>query len=131
MFVKQLTAALAVMAALITPVAPVQAASWKHIGSRSVSDTLERDTIYGAGDGRFREIRICAEQRAVRIQSVEITFGNGERQTVETRRRIGAGTCTRGIDLAGLERVIRTVTFDYQTAAAAGPQAVVSVFGQR
>lgn len=131
MFVKYLAAALGIAAALITPVAPVQAASWKHIGSRTVSDTLDRDTISGSGDGRFTEIRICAERRAVELHAVVITFGNGERQSIETRRRIGPGACTRSIDLAGMDRFVRNVSFEYQTARANGPQAVVSVYGQR
>ena len=103
---------------------------WRVIGSREVADHLERDVISGRGDGRFRQIRICVAHRAVRFQDVDIVFGNGGRQDVRMRERIGRGECTRAIDLKGERRFIRRIIFRYETIRDRGRQARVTVFGR-
>jgi hypothetical protein len=112
--------------------APAMAqADWVALGSRTVADHGERDTISGRGDGRFTKIRLCVERRAVRFFDLDVVFANGGRQDVPVRARIGAGQCTRVIDLKGRERNIRQVVMKYETARAHGPQAVVTVYGRR
>jgi len=112
-------------------IAPAQAQGWDRIGSRVVAHQAERDVISGRGDGRFSRIRICVERRAVRFYDVDVVFGNGGRQDIRLRRRIGPGDCTRAIDLRGGRRFIRRIIFDYETIRDRGPRAIVTVFGRR
>lgn len=121
----------ALMLASVATAAEAQGRGWVEIGSRTVADNLERDVISGRGDGRFRQIKICVERRAVRFQDVDVVFRNGGRQDVRIRRQIGAGQCTRAIDLNGDRRRIRRVRFIYETIRNRGPQARVVLYGRR
>jgi len=104
--------------------------SWHSLGSRVVSDAQERDSVFALFDGSVSEIKICVSNRAVQFSDVDVVFGNGNRQGVSVRNRIGAGQCTRAIDLRGDERHIRRVIMDYRTANPFGQQAVVTVLGR-
>ena len=127
---RNATIAAALSVAAVIGAAPAQADAWQSLGSRVVSDAQERDSIFALFDGAVSEIKICVSNRAVRINDVDVVFGNGNRQDVSVRNRIGAGQCTRAIDLRGDERHIRRVVLDYRTANPIGQQAIVTVLGR-
>ena len=104
---------------------------WARLGKRTVTDRADHDRIMVTGDrGRFSAIKITVRRHAVEFRKVEVTFGNGETQTVELRRVIPAGSESRVIDLRGGDRVIRQVDFWYD-AQSIREQAVVMLFGRR
>jgi hypothetical protein len=129
MFLKSL-AAVAGASLLIIGAGTGQAQAWERLGSRVVADKTETDAVSGFGQGRFRQIRLCVKHRAVNLKDVDVVFANGGHQDVHVRRRIGAGECTRAIDLKGGNRRIHRIVMRYQTIRDRGPQAVVTVMGR-
>ena len=90
-------------------------AQWELIGSRQVSFRAERDTIGVRGYDRYRQIMVCVYNRPVRFLDMDVRYGNGRSQDVNVRSVIGAGQCTRAIDLNGRHRDIRAVSFAYKS----------------
>lgn len=88
---------------------------WELIGSQQVSFRTERDTIYARGNDRHRQLMVCVYNRPVRMLDMDVRFRNGRSQDVSLRSVIGAGQCTRAIDLNGRNRDIRSVSFTYKT----------------
>jgi hypothetical protein len=88
---------------------------WEVIGTRHVSFRTERDTIAVRGYERHRQIMVCVYNRPVRFLDMDVRFGNGRSQDVYLRSVIGAGQCSRPIDLNGRSRDIRSVSFAYKS----------------
>ena len=89
---------------------------WELIGTRDVSFRAERDTIPAYGNDRARQIMVCVYRQPVRMFDLDVNFANGGHQDVDVRSVIGAGQCTRAIDLYGDRRDIRSVALTYKTA---------------
>jgi hypothetical protein len=53
----------------------------------------------------------------IHIRDFDIRFENGGRQDVNTRARLGAGRCTRAIDLRGNRRDIDEIRLRYEPIA--------------
>jgi hypothetical protein len=105
---------------------------WTLLGERRVTDKLDHDTIaVTAARGDFRQIQFRVFERAVQFHRVVVHFGNGEDQTLEMRDVIPAGGRSRSIDLAGGDRVIRSIDLWYDSQSLAGRGALVRVLGQR
>lgn len=91
-------------------------AQWELIGTTNVSFRAERDTIYARGNDRHRQVMVCVYRNPVRIFDLDVKFQNGRSQDLAVRNVIGAGQCTRAIDLNGQRRNIRSVTLAYKSA---------------
>jgi hypothetical protein len=50
----------------------------------------------------------------LRMRDFDIRFDNGQRQDVRVRERIGAGRCTRNVDLNGRVRDVDWVRLKYE-----------------
>jgi hypothetical protein len=122
------SALLAVM--LAVPTASSQAQQGDLLGSRSVADNSESDTISVPGSGRYGAIRLCVAQRTVHFGDLDIRFGNGGSQDAGVREVINPGECTRWISLNGPRRNITAIVMRYQTVINVGGQAVVSAYGR-
>jgi hypothetical protein len=92
-------------------------AAWELIGTREVSFRADRDTIFAQGRDRHRQVMICVYRAPVRMIDVDVRFKNGGHQDLAVRDVIGAGQCTRAIDLQGNRRDIRSVSLSYKTIA--------------
>jgi hypothetical protein len=108
---------------------------WDEIGSTQASFRGERDVIFAHGRDRYSEIKVCVYRQAVRLFDLDVTFARGGHQDLAVRHVIGAGDCTRAIDLKGKRRDIKAVAFAYKTLA--GPRwgrhvqpAIVKVFAR-
>lgn len=128
--VRALTAvALAVM--LWIP-AVAEAAEWKRLGTRAVTDRVDHDEIVvGADEGRFTALRLGARRSPVRVRRIVVHFGNGDEQVFEknfTVPRDGRGPV---LDLEGGKRIIRRVSFTYEAASLGRRGAVMSLWGRR
>jgi hypothetical protein len=105
---------------------------WVLLGSRTVTDRVDRDVIpVTAARGDFHRIKLVVQRASVDFHRVVVHFGNGGRQEVEMRRTIPAGGETRAIDLTGPDRVIRSIEFWYDANTIRGRRAVVRVLGLR
>lgn len=127
----RLAAALALVA-VVASAAIVSAEprrGWELLGERTVTDALDHDTIVvTAVQGSFRRLQFKVFERAVQFHKVIVHFANGEDQELVLRDRIPAGGKSRPIDVAGGDRVIRSIELSYD-AQSLGGKAVVRVFG--
>ena len=120
-------------AALAVGLAPTlaTASNWVLLGSKNVRDRVDYDEIVLAGHRTFRQVKVCVYRHPVHIYDVDIYFNNGGHQDVSVRTRIGAGECTRVIDLEGGERDIARIRLIYEETSALPRTAKVNVYGMR
>ena len=105
---------------------------WVLLGERIVSDKLDHDLVpVTARRGEFEALRLRVEGHAVQFHKVTVHFANGGDQELELREVIPAGGESRAIDLAGHDRVIRSIEFVYDSQSLSGQSATVRVFGRR
>ena len=105
---------------------------WVPLGSRTVTDKADHDTITVTGaKGTFTAVKFEVRQHAVDFHRVVIHFANGGDQNVELRNTIRAGGESRVIDIDGTDRVIRSIDFWYDAKTLGrGGRAVVRVLGR-
>jgi hypothetical protein len=111
----------------------VAAQGWTLLGSRTVTDRVDHDSIAVSGArGNFTGVKIAVGKMSpIQFYRVVVHYGNGGSQELELRDLIPAGGETRVIDLRGDERIIRNIDIWYE-ARSIGPRgAVVRVFGRR
>lgn len=104
---------------------------WHKIGETKVNFKTETDEIIVIGANRFSAIKIKVTEAPVNIKSFDIHFDKGDVQSVTIGENIKAPGETRVIQLDGKgERIIRKVTFRYNTAAGnAGNRAHLELWG--
>jgi len=116
---RTLILGLAGIAATLVAVAPANAqfGRWSERGWRTVAytrvDGRDTDTIRLRGHIRERAIRVCAINQPLNLRDFDIRYANGQRQDVNTRAVLRAGTCTRAVDLRGGRRDIAAVRLKY------------------
>jgi hypothetical protein len=123
-----------VVAVLVIGVGSAHAlGAWKLLGERVVNDRLDHDTIVvTAAEGNFTALKLTVQRRPVHFLDMKVNFANGETQDVQIRAVIPAGGETRVLDLAGGDRVIRSVEFTYEAnSIGVGKRAHVRLFGRR
>ena len=108
---------------------PAQAQAWEQIGYQQADLKRDQDTIAVRGNDRHRQIRVCVEQRPLRMRDLDVRFANGGRQDVAVRQRFAPGSCTRVIDLKGKGRNIASITMLYDKVTDGRP-AVVKVYAR-
>ena len=101
-------------AALAAGPAPAQWANWRTIAYKTVSGGTDVDRINVPGGRRWHQVRLCVFNAPLRMRDFDIRFDNGQRQDVQLRERIGAGSCTRNIDLNGNVRDVDWVRLKYE-----------------
>ncbi len=69
----------------------------------------------GDYDGWFRALFFKVERNDVEIFNMVVTYGNGEREKIDTRLVFNEGSRSRLINLEGGKRHIRSVEFLYKT----------------
>jgi hypothetical protein len=128
-------AACAMLVGLMTLTAvprEVSAQGWTLLGSRTVTDRVDHDTIVvSAARGDFTGVKLAVGGSAVQFYRVVVHFANGGAQELEMRSLIRAGGETRVIDLRGDERFIRSIDFWYEARSLGPKGAVVRAFGRR
>lgn len=104
-------------------------ASWELVGQWMVGPRVERDVIPVLGRERHRQIMLCVYNRPVRVNDFDVRFKNGAKQDVAVRSVIGAGQCTRAIDLKGQKRNIKSIALAHKTVGF-GRGALVKIFAR-
>ncbi len=104
---------------------------WQFLGAREVNHFSERDRVFAQGNRKFTQVKICAYNRSIRMQDVDVVFANGGHQDITVRQFLRPGECTRPLDLRGNRRDIRFVNMLYQTAGRNfGPKGIVRVYAR-
>ncbi len=108
-----------------------QGARWKFLGERLVNDRLDHDVIMVTSvEGDLNAIQIRVKGASVDFHKLVVVYGNGRRQEIALRHTISAGGASRAIDLAGDERIVRSVEFWYDANSIRGRKARVRLFGR-
>lgn len=106
-------------------------AQWENLGTKEVMDRSEQDTWHiTAAKGEFRKIKLTVGIRQVRFYRCEVTYSNGEKDTIQIKNLIRAGGETRAIDLRGKDRFLSKVDIWYEAATPArGARSTVTLWG--
>ena len=119
----------AVVLGLVAAAAAGPVRGWELLGTRTVTDRADHDSIAAGHQGTYRSIKITVQRRPVQFRDVKIHFANGEVQHVALRNVIPAGGESRVIDVEGHDRVIRSVEFWYDSQTR-WRRAMVKVYGR-
>ena len=108
-------------AGLAVAATPANAQRWNDYGWRTIAyktvNGRDTDRIDVRGHHRQRAVRLCAMNAPIHLRDVDIRFENGRTQDANTRARLGAGRCTRAIDLRGNRRDIDWIRLRYEPIA--------------
>lgn len=108
------------------------AASWVKLGTRTVSDRAEYDTIVvGADEGKFSKLRFGVKGTRVELKRMTVHFRDGSQQRFERNASIKAGERSDVYDLEGKQRVISKVVFYYETRSPGQKRAQLTLYGRR
>ncbi len=110
-------AAIGAAGVLVAAPATAQQSAWRTIAYKTVNGGTDVDRINVRGDRRYRQVRLCVFNAPLRMRDFDIRFENNQRQDVNVRERIRAGTCTRNIDLVGNRRDIEWIRLRYERIA--------------
>jgi hypothetical protein len=124
-----------ILAALLSscmsgPVVPPDAVV---LGERTVAFKADRDVIQvGRYEGVFRSLFFVVEKNDIQIYNLVITYGNGERERLDTRLVFNSDSRSRTLPFAGGKRRIRSIAFTYRTVGEwADGRARVVLYGVR
>jgi len=107
-------------------------ADWKRLGSKKVSYKLDRDVIkVGPNDGTFRKLKIQVTGGSLNMHKMIVEYGNGSKDNIPLKHNFKRGSDSRVIDLEGGKRVIKDITFFYDTKNNSRKRASIHVFGKR
>lgn len=105
--------------------------SWEHLGSRTVNYKLDRDVIkVTAREGGFTKLKVKVTGGSINMHKMVVQYGNGKKDIISLRHNFSKRSATRLIDLEGGKRVIRDITFFYDTKNLSRKRAKVHVFGK-
>ena len=121
---------LAAAAAILLAVPAAAQVGWTELGSREVSDRVDRDTIEVRGRQMYSQIALCVERTPVRFYDVVVRFGNGRTQNMPVRALVARRDCTRRLDLRGRQRDIQSVAFTYEAASLGRQRGRVRLFAR-
>ena len=89
------------------------AGSWRLLGEKIVSFTVETDFINVTRVDVFRKLRFKILDAPVQMGDVKVIFENGEVQDIPLHFRVEEGRQSKVIDLIPVASKIKTVYFSY------------------
>lgn len=104
---------------------------WERLGSKKVNFRIERDVIkVGARDGAFTKLKVQVTGGTVNMRKMIVEYKNGQKETINLRHTFTPRNGSRVIDLNGGKRIIKDITFYYDSVNKPGRKATVHVFGR-
>jgi hypothetical protein len=108
-----------------------QAYNWEKLGSKKVNFRLDRDVIQvGAKDGRFSKLKIEVTGGSLNMKKMVVEYRNGDKENIQLKNSFGKKSGSRVIDLKGNKRIIKDITFVYDSVNRPGHKATIHVFGK-
>ncbi|EZH75555.1 hypothetical protein ATO12_01870 [Aquimarina atlantica] len=105
--------------------------NWEHLGSRTVNYRLDKDVIkVTARKGGFKKLKVKVTGGSLNMHKMVIQYGNGKKDVIQLKHNFSRKSETRIIDLKGGKRIIRDITFFYDTKNLSRKKAKVHVFGK-
>ncbi len=106
--------------------------NWTKLGSKKVSYKLDRDVIrVGAHEGTFKKLKVVVTGGSLNMHKMVVEYGNGSKDNIPLKHNFSKRSDSRVIDLQGNNRVIKDITFWYDTKNKSRRKAQVHVFGKR
>ena len=87
---------------------------WRTIAYKTISGGTDTDRIHAPGRQRYSRLRLCSLNAPIRLRDFDVYYANGQHEDVQTRDRLGPGSCTRAIDLRGGRRDITVIRLKYE-----------------
>jgi len=110
----------------------VAQAKWEKLGSRVVNYGLDRDVIHvGAQRGGFTKLKVAVSGGAINMHKMIVEYQNGTKESIDLRFNFSKKSASRVIDIRGGKRLIRDITFVYDTKNLSRTKAKVHVLGRR
>lgn len=124
--ISLMTVFLALMATVMAADAQPRG-GWEVLGEQRSQPGVERLVIDvpTRRAGRFDAVKVAVRGGNILLLSLEVTFGNGDRQKVDVRFPVTAGAETGPIDLQGGARFIRSVEVRYGSLGFMGRPTVI------
>jgi hypothetical protein len=103
------------------------------LGERTVAFTGSQDIIQvGNYEGSFRSLFFVVRDNDIQIRDLVVTYGNGQKESFDTRLDFSADSRSRSLPLEGGKRRIRNLAFTYKTVGSwLDGRATVVVYGIR
>lgn len=103
---------------------------WKKLGAKKVTYKLDKDVLHvGKYDGTFRKLKIKVTGGSINMHKMTVEYGNGSHDNIPLKYTFERGNNSRVIDLEGGKRIIKDITFWYDTKNSSNKRATVHVFG--
>ncbi|WP_298421375.1 DUF2541 family protein [uncultured Kordia sp.] len=106
-------------------------AKWERLGSKKVNYSLDKDVIrVGAHEGTFKKLKLVVSKGALNMHRMVVHYGNGTNEEVNLKHSFNRRSNSRIIDLNGNNRIIKKITFIYDTKNRSRHKATLHVFGK-
>lgn len=105
--------------------------NWKKLGSKKVNYQLDRDVVkVGWREGGFTKLKLVVTNGSLNMHRMVIEYRDGSKQRVALSQQFKKGSDSRIIDLQGRKRIIKDITFWYDSKNISRNRATVHVFGR-
>ncbi|MEM7161805.1 MAG: hypothetical protein AAF487_05120 [Bacteroidota bacterium] len=104
---------------------------WERIGSKKVDFKIDKDVIIvGADEGRYKKLKIAVSGGSLNMHRMTVHYANGSKENIALKHNFKPATASRIIDLKGNSRVIKKITFIYDSKNRQARKAKIHVFGK-
>ena len=111
-------------------ISPKNSSQFSKLGKKKVTYKLDRDVLHvGANDGVFKKLKIKVTGGSLNMHKMVVEYGNGTKDVIPLKHTFIRGGNSRIIDLEGGNRIIKDITFWYDTKNVSNRRATVHVFG--
>jgi len=105
--------------------------NWEKLGSKTVDYKLDRDVLHvGAKEGRFSKLKLAVSGGSLNMHKMKIEYMNGQVENVSLKHNFTKRSASRTIDIDGRRRIIKKITFWYDTKNRSRKKAKLTVFGK-
>lgn len=105
---------------------------WKKLGAKKVTYKLDKDVLHiGKYDGTFKKLKVKVTGGSINMHKMTVEYGNGSHDNIPLKYAFERGNNSRVIDLEGGNRIIKDITFWYDTKNNSKKRATVHVFGAK
>ena len=106
--------------------------TWTTIGRATVDEGKDKD-VFKIEDGpnRFRHLRVKAEKADIEVKHMWVFYEDGDKEELEVKSKIKAGSSSKSLDLKGTEKKIKKVEFTYSSSSKKDKKAIAILEGQK
>ena len=105
--------------------------SWEFLGTKTVNYKLDRDVLrVTAKEGAFTKLKLQVTGGSLNMHKMIVQYGNGKKEEINLKHNFNRRSDSRVIDLNGGKRIIRDITFIYDTKDRSRRRAEVHVYGR-